>query len=134
MAKLINFIKKVVKFCVNYENYRDSAVKRFIYDVAGKIGPVIAVNCKGIRLFVPTKDRFLGRNIFIQGPQELDKLQKIAAVLKREGKAVNRPIFIDIGANIGSASICALLKCKFEKAIAFEPAPANCNTPQFLDQ
>jgi FkbM family methyltransferase len=122
---LIDFVKKIVKFLINYENYRNLIIKEFIWAISGKITPVIAVDAGSMRLFVYTKDKFVGKDIFIHGVSREDKFNKAMAALKKTGRNNMGPILVDVGANIGSTSIFALFKFGFRKAMAFEPAPDN---------
>ncbi|HLO96580.1 MAG TPA: FkbM family methyltransferase [Burkholderiaceae bacterium] len=73
---------------------------------------------------VSTADKVIGRELFLHGQFDFDKLELALAILKREGQVLPRHL-IDVGANIGSITIPALCRGLFETATAIEPHPAN---------
>jgi FkbM family methyltransferase len=71
-----------------------------------------------------TRDRVLGKALFCYRNYEWDT---IATVMELLGKRIpaNRPMMLDIGANIGMISIACLINGFFQEAAAFEPHPYN---------
>ncbi len=83
------------------------------------------------RLLVKTEDRHVGRSVFMrQGRGDMKVLHRCAnvlAALAPEGM-LERRTFVDVGANIGSTTVPALLFHGFADAVALEPEPENFTT------
>lgn len=73
---------------------------------------------------VATADNVIGRELFLHGEFDFNKLQAALAILKHEGIAPP-PHLIDVGANIGTIVIPALKRGLFTSATAIEPHPDN---------
>lgn len=73
---------------------------------------------------VSTADKVIGRELFLHGQFDFDKLELALSILRREGAPAPRHL-IDVGANIGSIVIPALRRGYFDTATAIEPHPAN---------
>jgi FkbM family methyltransferase len=72
-------------------------------------------------ILVDTADREIGRTVFMKG--EYERLYMKAALDRLSfpaGREVG-PVFVDVGANIGSSTLDALLHFGFREAICFEP-------------
>ena len=76
------------------------------------------------RFIVSTSDKVIGRELFLNGEFDFVKLQAALAIIEREG--LPRPQhLIDVGANIGTITIPALVRGLMQSATAIEPHPAN---------
>lgn len=99
------------------------------FDRADQYTPYLATNVAGGALFlVKTEDKHIGRSLFSkQGRGELAALDRaVAAIEGLLGRdAIADRSFIDVGANIGTTTIPALLSHGFETAVAIEPEPEN---------
>lgn len=96
-------------------------LRRAAYDAA----PVPYLVTGDRELFVvSTADKVIGRELFLHGQFDFDKLELALSILRREGRRAPRHL-IDVGANIGSIVIPALRRGHFESATAIEPHPAN---------
>lgn len=73
---------------------------------------------------VSTADKVIGREVFLHGEFDFNKLLTALAILEREG--LPRPAhLIDVGANIGTITIPALKRGLMQTATAIEPHPDN---------
>lgn len=83
------------------------------------------------RLLVKTEDRHVGRSVFMkQGRGDMKVLNRcihVLSALAPEGTLEGRT-FVDVGANIGSTTVPALLFHGFGDAVAIEPEPENFTT------
>jgi FkbM family methyltransferase len=99
------------------------------FDDADQYTPYLATKVAGgAQFLVKTEDKHIGRSLFAkQGRGELAALDRaVAAVDGLLGPdAIAGRSFIDVGANIGTTSIPALLTHGFETAVAIEPEPEN---------
>jgi FkbM family methyltransferase len=97
------------------------------FDDADQYTPYLATKVAGgAQFLVKTEDKHIGRGLFAkQGRGDLAALDRAVAVI--EGllgpDAIKGRSFIDVGANIGTTSIPALLTHGFETAVAIEPEP-----------
>ena len=71
---------------------------------------------------VSTRDKVIGRDIYVNGQFDFEKLEK---ALKLLGNKFSAKVLIDIGANIGTICIPSIKRKIFSTAIAFEPDPTN---------
>jgi FkbM family methyltransferase len=98
------------------------------FDRADQFTPYLATLADGGLFLVKTEDKHIGRSLFgKQGRGELAVLARAVAAI--EGllgpEAVAHRTFVDVGANIGTTTIPAVLSHGFDSAIAIEPEPEN---------
>jgi FkbM family methyltransferase len=82
----------------------------------------------GAAFIVPTWDDEIGRKLFVhQVRGEMKNLKVVIRALRQLGldRKGGRGVFVDVGANIGTTTITALLSYGFERALACEPEPRN---------
>jgi len=70
-------------------------------------------------------DHSIGREIRKTGTWQRDDFRLVISQLHRAGKNTGDKIFLDVGANIGTQTVYALVQNDFARAICFEPVPAN---------
>jgi FkbM family methyltransferase len=103
--------------------------KRLAYfDGAESYTPYLATAAGDALFLVKTEDKHIGRSLFSkQGRGELVVLRRAVAAI--EGllgpDAVAHCTFVDVGANIGTTTIPAVLSRGFDTAVAIEPEPEN---------
>ena len=76
------------------------------------------------RFIVSTSDKVIGRELFLSGEFDFIKLQVALEIIEREGLPRPRHL-IDVGANIGTITIPALVRGLMQTATVIEPHPAN---------
>lgn len=101
--------------------------RRLAFDVLGRVTPTLSVKTDGLRLHVSTSDRVVSRETFARGAYERPQFERVLHELRTAGlgSALDGRGFLDIGANIGSATCLALRHYGAGKAWSFEPAPEN---------
>lgn len=92
-----------------------------IFDAA-KPDTLLLSNIGRESYLVSSNDRYIGRDTFIHGSYDLEKLERTLSLLDREFEG---DLLIDVGANIGTISIPALKRGLFDRAVAIEPEPFN---------
>jgi FkbM family methyltransferase len=104
---------------------RRELVRSYLFLLLGRATPVVATDHDGLIYCVLGKDRGVGRHVFAAGGYDDDLLACVVRTLEdRNGAGAFRGrTFIDIGANIGTSSIPAILRFGASDAIAFEPGP-----------
>lgn len=94
--------------------------------VARRVSPVLVTRSKAGRFVVSTRDQVIGRGLFVDRNFDLAQMDRIIALLVAElGPGVLRRTFVDVGANIGTSTIAALLRHGFVRAVAIEPDARN---------
>jgi FkbM family methyltransferase len=98
------------------------------FDEADQYTDYLATSAGGSLFLVKTEDKHIARSLFAkQGRGELAVLGRAVAAL--EGllgpDAVRHRAFVDVGANIGTTTIPAVLAHGFGSAVAIEPEPEN---------
>jgi FkbM family methyltransferase len=108
---------------------REERRGRFFID-AGKETPYVAVRLAEQLIFIRTDDGGLGRSIFVKGwRKDLAILAEALTVLGEHGvRLPDEPIFVDVGANIGTTTLMAVGRHGFTSAVAIEPSPLNYRT------
>jgi FkbM family methyltransferase len=87
---------------------------------------VVMSRRQGITYFVLTTDRTIGRSVFLDGAFDSGEIEGIFKTLDQLGiNNFNTKTFLDIGANIGTTSLPAVMRYGFSSAIALEPEPTN---------
>jgi FkbM family methyltransferase len=72
------------------------------------------------------KDRgAIGSHLTRYGEWCRDDFRSILSALARAGRETKGKVFVDVGANIGTQTIYALIEHDFARAISIEPAPEN---------
>jgi FkbM family methyltransferase len=103
--------------------------KRLAYfDDAELYTPYLATAAGGALFLVKTEDKHIGRSLFSKRSRgELAVLARAVAAIKGllGPDAIAQRAFVDVGANIGTTTIPAVLAHGFAKAVAIEPEPEN---------
>jgi FkbM family methyltransferase len=108
---------------------RDDRDQRMaFFDGAEEHTPYLATPAGGAMFLVKTEDKHIGRSLFgKRGRGELAVLDRAVAAI--EGllgpEAVSHRTFVDVGANIGTTTVPAVLSHGFDSAVAIEPEPEN---------
>lgn len=98
------------------------------FELMRPLTPLVVAERDGVRYLVRTDDRGVGRVTFMTGDYDLDVMADALALV---GEAVGRPdvlsgkVFVDVGANVGTSSIPAVLRFGARRSVAFEPAADN---------
>ncbi|MGI9628881.1 MAG: FkbM family methyltransferase [Longimicrobiales bacterium] len=70
-------------------------------------------------------DQTITTRVLTEGHWNRPGLERALRVLEEAGALAPGKAFIDVGANIGTQSLYAMLSGKFGRAVAFEPEPGN---------
>jgi FkbM family methyltransferase len=95
---------------------------------AGRFTPIVAAASGSARFLVRPGDETVGRTLFLKRSRgEMGTLERAVSLLWSLGlkNRVRESTFLDIGANIGTSGIPAVLWHPFESAVACEPEPSN---------
>jgi FkbM family methyltransferase len=111
-----------------YRGNRPRAISReLFFRGARRFTPALIAEADGVRFHVKTYDRALGLLTFANGPPEGPTIALALAVLSANGETAPaiEKTFLEIGANIGTATVTALKGCGFRDSVSFEPLPEN---------
>jgi len=94
---------------------------------ARRLTPYVAARIGGELFFVSTEDLGVGRRVFVRTwrkdmttlAKAIDRLDDLGAAFPED------PVFVDVGANIGTTTVTALRRHAFVAGVALEPAPEN---------
>lgn len=78
-----------------------------------------SVAIDGIRYLVSTSDLGVGRDVFVR--RRRPELTVLGRALQAVGEGLPGPWFVDVGANIGTSALPALLRYGFDRAVCCEP-------------
>jgi FkbM family methyltransferase len=106
----------------------DPQARDTYFDQLGEYAALAGVETECGVFVVATHDQHIGRHLFVKRSRpEFRVLRRAVAVLEilAGDEAVANQVFIDVGANIGTATVCALVSHGFGSAVACEPEPEN---------
>jgi FkbM family methyltransferase len=126
--KFERYIREAAKLILNYHGQRRSIARAWIYDALHLCTPMVAVEGRnGMRFCVGTSE-LIGRCLYSNKYFE-EHTMVLASDIRQAIQGGPPPLkgrrFIDVGANIGTASITAIRIFEADSAIGFEPAPDN---------
>lgn len=77
---------------------------------------------------IDTNDKVISQALLRTGDFETNHISSVLDFLKTKySRALSKNLFIDIGANIGTHTICAIKKYGFKRGLSFEPNKRNFN-------
>jgi len=87
----------------------------------------ITVDSYNGRLTFDSRDKLIGKYLYVDRAYERHYLEQALGILERDGylRRDGRGTVLDVGANIGMICIALLTHGWFDSAVAFEPAPRN---------
>ena len=120
--------RTLAKLALNHRGYRKAWPRERFFLRSKRHTPVVAVDAGGARYFVSTSDEAVGLGIFAHGSHEREQLDAVSAVLAT-WRATAEPLkgkrFLDVGANIGTSVIEAMVSLGCSGGWALEPHPGN---------
>lgn len=109
----------------------DLQLRNAYYDEAASITPYLATETRFGTFIVNTSDRHIGRAVFgRKGRNDMGLLARTCRLLGilDPHRQLRGRTFLDVGANIGTTTVPAILRQRFGHAFAFEPEPENFRT------
>jgi FkbM family methyltransferase len=76
-------------------------------------------------LFLDPSDDVITARVLLRGSWQRRDVERVVEMLRERVPAAQGRLFIDVGANIGSETIYAMLSGFFSGAVAIEPEPGN---------
>jgi FkbM family methyltransferase len=94
---------------------------------AAPMTPYVAVEIGDELIFTSTRDTGLGTQVFVgRWRKDLTVLERAVEWMAGNGIALPAdPVFVDVGANIGTTTVMALRRHGFASGVTIEPSPAN---------
>lgn len=106
---------------VNYRGARRSYARHALFALLGHGSDVLLAPFGDARLLVSADDQEIGRVVFATGGYERLYMAGAVSELERLNVAVDNTTFVDVGANIGTSTVDALVAFGFGHAVCFEP-------------
>ena len=120
-------LEVAASLATNKDGARHEAIRGRIFDLVGRHASLVAVDGPDARYLVSTSDRTIGRGAFVAGEYQLE-IMGAALTLLREVTGrdpLTGRTFLDIGANIGTSTVSALVRFGARDALAMEPDTEN---------
>lgn len=116
-----------LRWVLNFRGQRRVINRGHLFDALGRVTPSVAVDTGGLRLHLNTADCMVSRGIFANGLSERPMFERMTQELAARGlgASLDGKLFLDIGANIGTASCHAVSAYGASLSWAFEPASEN---------
>jgi len=118
--------RNIIKWAFDYRGERGPISRRYQFAVLRRITKTLLVQKDGIVYFVDGRDNVIGRATYSYGSFEKEYMD-LAISLVREycGDVITDKVIVDVGANIGTFTVPALIRYGARKVVAFEPSPNN---------
>lgn len=113
------------KAIVNYRGARRTFPRQLLYPLLKRSSGVLLVPFGQAQLLIPTDDDEIARVVFATGGYERLYMAEAVEEMTRRGCPVAGRTFVDIGANIGTSTVDALVEFGFGRAVCFEPEGRN---------
>lgn len=104
---------------------RRPALRDVVMRALAARGHLIFCDLGDARFFADPGDRAISASLIWQGGHQRDEFERAVALLAAAGRLKANGVFVDVGANIGTHTVYALLSGQFSRAVAFEPEPRN---------
>lgn len=117
--------REVGKVLLNYRGARASGLRGMRFGHLARHSPLLMAPFGDGRLLVDGSDEEIGRVVFMTGGYERIYMRTVVDYLRSSGVPLDGAAFVDVGANIGTSTVDALLHFGFGRAVCFEPEPAN---------
>lgn len=117
--------RDAVKIAVDYRGSRRTAMRHLRYAVVRSSAPLLAAPFGPGQVVVDARDEEVGRRIFLTGGYERAHMKAALDYLSVVSIPTAGSVFVDVGANVGTSTIDALVQFGFGRAVCFEPAPDN---------
>ncbi len=113
------------KIVLDHRGERRKAWRHVQYEMARRTTPLLAASFGRGQLLVDSQDDEIGRTVFVSGGYERWHMQAAVDHLRAVGLDPTGKQFVDVGANIGTSTVDALVQFGFSRAVCFEPATDN---------
>lgn len=90
----------------------------------GQWDMLVVRRCGDHVIALDPSDRVIADSVLRSGQWQRADTERAIAILRRNGLLRQEALFVDVGANIGTQTVYAMLSGAFAGAVAFEPAPA----------
>lgn len=109
----------------DYQGLRRRVLRTLVFHAVAPATPVVAIEKDGLRFLVETADLGPGRIMYTRGSLEQGVLEAAVEAAGLSAARVADRCFVDVGANVGAASVLALGRFGFGSALAVEPNASN---------
>lgn len=122
---ILEAVQSATKIVINHRSQRSALLRQNEFRLLARSQDVAAAKLQcGYSVVVPTFDRVVGTALFMYGEFERLTIHQVSKILEERGMELRELVFLDLGANLGSASLEAIAR-GFGSAIAVEPSPSN---------
>ncbi|MDQ4131954.1 MAG: FkbM family methyltransferase [Actinomycetota bacterium] len=118
-------VRELGKAALNYRGARAALRRRALFSAVGRYSPLLLASFGRGWLLVDANDKEVGRVVYATGGYERVYMESALQALSSTEWSVRSKTFLDIGANIGTSTVDALMHFGFERAICFEPDTRN---------
>lgn len=118
-------LRETGKFVVDYKGARAVGLRGWRFARAGRYSDTIVAPFGDGRIVVEAADDEIGRVVYMYGGYEREYMAAAVGFLADNNRPVDGRTFVDIGANIGTSTLDALLHFGFARSVSFEPDRDN---------
>lgn len=119
-------VRQLGKAVIDYRGARASYLRWMAFGPLGRASSLLLAPFGEARLLVDAGDDEVGRVVYASGGYERLYMQAAVTELARRGQLrTEGTVFVDVGANIGTSTVDALVHYGFSRALCFEPDVDN---------
>lgn len=127
-------LRNAAEVVTNRRGQRRPISRDYLFRTTEWFTPSFTIESEGARFVLSTADKEISRILFIYGWYDrplLETVHRLMPALTGRPFDLHGKAFLDVGANIGSATVEALAHFGASRSVAFEPDPDNF---RFLQQ
>lgn len=119
-------VRNLGQLLLNYEDARPTFGRTLLFSMVGRYSRLLLADFGEGQLLVDSRDKDVGLGVFTRGNYERIFMETAISFLRSENPEwLPKGAFLDVGANIGTSTIDALLRFDFPSAVCFEPDASN---------
>jgi len=126
-SRVMRRMANLVRETAGLPDKRRTLPRWIAFEAMRGLSPVVAVDSRGLRYYVSTSDRSVGRIVYMCGNYDGALIDTVVAALDREygdDHLAGRTV-IDVGSNIGTSIIPLVARHGASLGLALEPEPRN---------
>ncbi len=119
-------VRELGKAVLDYRGARSAFLRWVAFRPLGRCSGLLLAPFGRARLLVAADDTEIGRVVYASGGYERLYMEVVLTELaRRDQLRVDGKLFVDVGANIGTSTVDALVHFGFLRALCFEPDAEN---------
>jgi FkbM family methyltransferase len=125
---MMHRLRNLVRIARDSNGARRDAIRVWFFRLAGRVTPMLRVECAGLRLVVSTRETAgVGFYTFVHGGYEEQTIERVLSALERRiGLGSQHGLTVlEVGSDIGTETVSMLGRHQAARVVGIEPDPDN---------